>query len=61
MFAINNLKLLVYILSLCFKLLFFFLRTADWPTTTFPEMDCYLPVIRLVNFAYVAAATVVAL
>lgn len=58
MFAINNLKL--YFISLL-QVTFFFLRTADWSTTTFPEMDCYLPVIRLVNFAYVAAATVVAL
>ena len=58
MFAINNLKL--YFISLL-QVTFFFFFTADWPTTTFPEMDCYLPVIRLVNFAYVAAATVVAL
>lgn len=59
MFAINNLKL--YFISLLQVTSFFFLRTADWPMTTFPEMDCYLPEIRLVNFAYMAAATVVAL
>ena len=59
MFAINNLKLYFHLSAS--SNFFFFLRTADWPTTTFPEMDCYLPVIRLVNFAYVAAATVVAL
>ena len=43
------------------NLLFFFLQAADWPTTNFLGMYCYFPVIRLVNFVYVAPVTVVAL
>ena len=39
----------------------FFLQAADWPTTNFLGMYCYFPVIRLVNFVYVAPVTVVAL
>ena len=50
MFAINNLKLYYFYLCASSHFFFFFLRAADWPTTTFPEMDYYFPVIRLVNF-----------
>ena len=39
----------------------FFLRVAYWPTTNFNRMNCYFPVIGLVNFVQVTSVTVVAL
>ena len=30
--------------------IFFFVRAADWPTTSFLGIYCYFPVFRLVNF-----------
>ena len=44
-------KRLLSMLNFCASSnLSFFLRVADWPTINFNGMNCYFPVIGLVNF-----------